>query len=405
VSSLSSRYLMGFMSIGVLAGISNGISKVALPLFAAHLHASSFQIGLVGGLQFAGTLLLSLPIGALIDQYGSRSLYRFGGLGGAVLYLVLFPYFSMPWQLVFGVICFGLVNPFRMVTTQTEFLCLLPQLGLSKAGWQRGAHTLGMFFIGPLLGAFLIDRFGFADTFRLVSVGLLVTVLIGNRVMSSISAPGSGAECLPFLRRLLEQYRIVAARPDVRQSMLIEFFGQLGVSYFNVFIVLIAIRHFDMPTQMAAGLISLQGALFVLTLFMGGGLLARFRDPVRYVFAFSLVLAGELVLSSPPAALWLWVGAALLGLGVGTQHLTSLGRFAALAHEHGRGRVGGLFSFAGPAGGLIGAVAGGLLNQYFSPFAGFQVMALLYVFQLAWQVHTTITGIGKNPSGLAAEEI
>jgi MFS family permease len=380
---LTHRYLAGFMAIGILAGVSNGIAKVALPLYAASLHASAWQIGLVGGLQFVGVILLSLPIGALIDRVGSRALFRFGGFGGALLYLLAFPYFSAPWQLILGVVAFGLVNPFRMVPTQTEFLGLLPRLGLGKAGWHRASHSLGMFFLGPLAGAAMIAWLGFADTFRLVAAGLLVTLLIGNHVLS-VAAPGRGGEAMPLSRRIREQFAIVASRAELRQSMLIEFFGQAAVSYFNVFIVLIAIRQFGVSAQTAASLISLQGALFVLTLLVGGALLTALKESERYAIAFGLLCVAELVLSAPPSLVWLWIGAAFLGLGVGTQHLTSVGRFASLASELGKGRVGGMFSLAGPAGGVVGAIVGGILNQYLGLFAGFRAMAVLYCLLLCW---------------------
>lgn len=376
--------LAGFMSIGILAGISNGIAKVALPLYALSLHAVPWQIGLVGGLQFVGMILLAVPIGALIDRVGSRALFRVGGLGGALLYLLAYPFFSSPWQLMAGVIAFGLINPFRMVPTQTEFLCLLPKLGPGKAGWHRGAHSLGMFFLGPAAGAALIAWIGFADTFRLVAAGLLVTLLIGNRVLS-VAEPGRGERALSLLSRLREHFRIFASHANLRQSTQIELFGQAGIAYFNVFIVLVAIKQFGLSAQTAAGLISLQGATFVLTLFVGGSLLNSLSDANRYRLAFALIFSADLFLGLPVSVASLWVGAALLGVGVGIQHLTSVGRFALLARELGSGRVGGLFSFAGPVGGLLGSVAGGFLGQHFGLLVGFRVMALFYFSQLCWQ--------------------
>lgn len=386
MTTLSARYLAGFMALGLLAGTSNGVAKVLLPLYAAVLQAPPWQIGLVGGLQFIGTLFLSLPIGALIDRHGSRPLFRFGGLAGAALYLFGFSQVSAPLQLIGVVILFGLINPFRMVTTQTEFLGLLPRLGVGKAGWQRASHTLGMFFIGPTLGAFLLGLLGFSDTFRLVSTGLLLAVIIGDRVLS-VAPAGRGADATPFVKRLREQVSVVITRAALRQSMLIEFCGQVAMSYFSVFVILIGIRQFSMSTQEAAGLVTMQGALFVGTLFAGGRLFVSLSESARYLLAFALLLGSQVLLCDPASRWFLWAAAALLGLGLGTQHLTSVGRFASLAQELGRGKVGGLFSLAGPAGGLVGAVAGGALSQHFGLLAGFRVLAVLYVLQLGWQFY------------------
>jgi MFS family permease len=388
-TSTHGRYLLGFMLLGVLAGTSNGVAKVVLPLYAASLHAPPWQIGLVGGLQFSGMLLLSMPVGGLIDRHGSRPLFRFGGLAGAALFLLGFTHMERPEQLIVGVIGFGLLNPFRMVVTQTEFLHLLPRIGPRKAGWQRASHSLGLFFVGPMLGAQLLALLGYRGVFVAIGVGLLVTVLVGDQVLSS-APPGRGSAATPLMQRVRAQLGIIVSRRELRQSMLIELCGQVAMSYFAVFVVLIGIRQFQLSVPEAAGLVSLQGAVFVLTLFLAGGPLAPLRDAPRYTLAFALLLATELLLAFPLGVGSLYAASALLGLGLGVQHLTSVNRFAALTAELGRGRVGGLFSLSGPAGGLIGAVAGGFLGQRYGLLSGFRVLAVLYTVLTLWQARAAL---------------
>jgi MFS family permease len=380
------RYLAAFMALSVLVGTANGISRVCLPLFAASLHAAAWQIGLVGGLQFAGMLLLSMPLGALIDRHGSRPLFRFGTTAAAAVFLLGMTQVHAPWQLIACVCLLGLSVPFRIVPTQTEFLHLLPSLGPVKAGWNRGSHTLGMFFLGPTLGAFLIVALGFAPTFALVGAGMLLTLLIGARVLQA-APPGRGGDATPLRRRIRQQFALMVERAELRRTMLIDFCGQMSLAYFSVFIVLVGLRLFGMSTQQAAALITLQGALFVGTLFAGGVVLARVGDEGRYMLAFVLLLAHAVLLFAPPSPAWLWAGAACLGLGLGVQHLTSVNRFGALMRELGRGKVGGMSSLAGPAGGLAGATLGGALSQHFGMLAGFRVLAAVYVLQcvLQWQ--------------------
>lgn len=377
----SRHFLTGFMLLGVLAGTSNGIAKVVFPLYAAAMQASPWQIGLVGGLQFAGMLLLSLPLGALIDRHGSRPLFRFGCLGGIAVFLAGFSFAATPWQLIVCVVLFGIVNPFRMVTTQTEFLHLLPRIGPARAGWQRASHSAGMFFLGPMLGAWLVGLAGYAHTFRVVAVGLFVTLLIGERVLSSAPS-GQGADATPFLGRMRDQFRLIGSRAELRRTMLVEFIGQVAMSYFTVFVILVAMRRFGMPAQQAAGLVTLQGAAFVLTLLAAGAVVMGWRERTRYRTAFAMLLCAELLLANPLHPAMLWMGALLLGLGLGIQQLTCVAQFARLAQELGRGRTGGMFSLAGPSGALVGAVAGGLLNQHFGMLAGFHVLAVLFLVQL-----------------------
>jgi MFS family permease len=377
----SRTFLGGFMLLGVLAGTSNGVAKVVLPLYAVTLHASAWQIGLVGGLQFAGMLLLSLPLGALIDRYGSRPLFRLGCAGGVLVFLAGFSLASTAWQLIACVAAFGMINPFRMVTTQTEFLHLLPRIGPAKAGWQRASQSCGMFFVGPMLGAWLVGMLGYAHTFRVVAAGLFVTLVIGERVLSA-APPGRGKDAAPFVKRMRDQFRVIASHAALRRTMLIEFFGQVAMSYFTLFVILVAIRRFGMTTQQAAGLVTLEGAAFVLTLLAAGKLIMAWREATRYCTAFALLSCAQLLLAYPPGPAALRAGALLLGLGLGVQHLTSVARFAQLAQELGRGRTGGMFSLAGPSGGLAGAVLGGLLSQHFGMLAGFQVLVAVFVLQL-----------------------
>jgi MFS family permease len=402
VPQTDNRYLAGFMAFGILTGTNNGIAKVIMPLVAVSLHAQPWQVGMVGGIQFLGMLLLSLPLGALIDRYGGRTPFRFGAISASLVFFALLSQASAPWQLICGVALTGLLAPFRVVPINTEYLHLLPQMGLTKAGWQRAAHTLGMFFIGPILGALLLGWLGYPDTFRMVAAGMLVTLLIGNRVLAG-SATGRGREATPFAERLRGQLQILTARAQLRQSMLIEFCGQTAMSYFNVFIILVAIREFGLSTELAAGLITVQGAVFVLTLLLAAGWPASWQESGRYALAFLLLLAAQLLFAFPLAVPSLWLGAVLLGLGLGIQHVTSVNRFAALTQELGRGRVGGMFSLAGPTGGLTGAMLGGVLSQHFGMQAGFRVLILVYVallFGLGWRrLRVARSARGAAPPG------
>lgn len=375
------RSLAGFMSMGLLAGIANGTAKVLLPLYAAALHASAAQIGLVGGLQFLGLLLLSIPIGSLLERIDSRALFFVGGVGGAVVYALMFPVIETSGQLLLCVALFGLLNPFRMVTTQTEFLYLLHHLSHRRAGWNRAAHTSGMFFLGPSLGAFVLTVLGFTAAFQISALVLLLAVLIGNRTLSAL--PGRQlTQGTAVTERFQGFFRVVRERKDLRRSIGIEFVGQMAMTYFNVFIILIGTRAFGMSTQAGAALVTLQGACFVGALFTLGGVLTALTESKRYALSFAVLIVAEICLMVPLSPWMLAAGAVLLGIGLGIQHLTSVTRFAALTHELGRGQVGGIFTISGPAGGLVGSVCGGVLAQRFGLLAGFRVLFALYVIQL-----------------------
>lgn len=380
-----SARLAGLLTLAIVVGTVNGLSRVALPLYAAALGGQAWQVGLVGGLGYFGVMMLSLPIGAWIDRVGARLLFTRGVLAAALL-MLLMPLITQPWMAVLGTAVLGLVLPFRTVPAQTEFLALLPQLSASKAGWNRAAHTMGLFFLGPAASAAVIAGLGFTAVFELASAGLLVGFLVGRRVLSAHGGGPHEAAHESLWQRLRAQLAMVAGHAEMRRTMLIDCFTQMAVAYFVVFALVLAVRRFGMPLQAAAGLVTLQGAVFVATLFLGGRWLTQHTQERQYLLSFGLLLAQGLLfgLGSTPAALWL--GAALMGLGVGLQGLTSTSRFAQLMQQHGRGRVGGLTSVAPTAGGMVGAMGGGLLSQHLGVPAGFiglaGVFGLLCVLQV-----------------------
>jgi MFS family permease len=372
-----SPYLPALLSLGLMVGTVNGLARVAMPLFATARGAQPWQVGIVGGLGYAGVLLMALPMGAWIDRHGSRTMFLRGALAAALLYLLL-PLVQLPWQVIAGAALLGLVLPFRTVPIQTEFLAMLPRLGPAKAGWNRAAFMFGLSFIGPAVSAAVLSSFGFAPLFLLVAATLLVAFLVGRRVLVRRSGVAGQAGDAPLPVRIKAQIALLRDDHDFRRTMLIDGLAQMSVAYFVVFAIQMAMHRFGMSLQAAAGLITLQGALYVLTLFAGGTLVARWRVELRYLVAFVMLLAQSVLYGWGSGAAALWAGAALMGVGVGLQGVTSTTRFGELMRRHGRGRIGGLSSLAPTSGGIIGALLGGVVSQHLGTQAGFVLLALAH---------------------------
>ncbi len=365
--------LAGLLALGMTVGTVNGLHRVAMPLYAASLGAQSWQVGIVGGLGYTGILLLALPMGAWIERHGSRLLFIRGVFAAALLYLLL-PLLHSPDQAIAAAAVLGLLLPLRTIPVYTEFLAMLPRLSPSRAGWNRAANTLGMFFLGPAVSAAVMAALGFGPVFELAAGTLLAAQLVGQRVLAGPRHAGDSGH-RSIAERVRGQFALLRAHADVRRTMAIDFLAQMTVAYFTVFGLVLAVRRFGMPVQQAAGLVTLQGALFVAMLFAGGALALRWKEDLRYLLAFVLLLGQTLLygLGTGPAALW--AGAALSGLGLGLQSLTSTTRFGAFMVRFGRGRIGGLTSLGAPAGGLIGAMGGGIVSQRIGTQGGFLLLA------------------------------
>lgn len=360
-----------------MVGTINGLSRVAMPLFAVSRGAQAWQVGIVGGLGYMGVLLMALPMGAWIDRHGSRTMFLRGAVAAALLYLLL-PLMNVPWQVIAGAAVLGFALPFRTVPIQTEFLAMLPTLGPAKAGWNRAAFMTGLSFIGPAVSAAVLSSLGFSALFLMVSATLLLAFVVGRRVLVRRSGVAGQPGDAPLHVRIAGQITLLRNDAEVRRTMTIDGLAQMSVAYFVVFAIQMAMHRFGMTLQAAAGLITLQGALYVAALFSGGMLVTRWRDDLRYLIAFVMLLAQSLLygLGGGPWALWL--GAALMGVGVGLQGVTSTTRFGELMRRLGRGRIGGLTSLAPTTGGIVGAVAGGVVSQRLGTEAGFLLLGVAH---------------------------
>jgi hypothetical protein len=205
---------------------------------------------------------------------------------------------------------------------------------------------LGLAFIGPAVSAAVVSSLGFTALFLLVAATLLLAFVVGRRVLKRQSGVAGQAGDAPLHVRIKAQLRLLRDDTDFRRTMLIDGLAQMSVAYFVVFAIPLAMRRYGLSLQAAAGLITLQGALYVATLFTGGVLVARWRFEQRYLLAFAMLLAQSLLFGFGHAAAALWIGAALMGVGVGLQGVTSTTRFGELMQRHGRGRIGGLSSLA-----------------------------------------------------------
>jgi MFS family permease len=378
------RRLQRLLLLSLLVGTVNGLSRVALPLFAAALGGQAWQVGIVGGLGYTGIVLLALPMGAWMDQHGGRRLFLWGIALAVPLYLLL-SLAVQPWQAVLMALMLGLALPLRTVPSYTEFLALLPSLSPARAGWNRAANMTGMFFLGPAISAAAITALGFPPVFVLAALGLACAGLLGRRALGH-GERAQQHERASLLSRMADQIKLVREHTGLRRTLAIDFLAQVAVAYYVVFGMIIAVRELGMPLQSAASLVTLQGAVYVGTLLVGAGPLAALRTRHAYLLALGLLLLECLLFGLGTQPWMLWIGSALLGLGSGIQALLSTNSFAQWMRSFGRGRIGGLASLAAPSGGVLGAIGGGLLSQQLGPHAGFLGLAAAFALSVVWLV-------------------
>jgi predicted MFS family arabinose efflux permease len=183
------RFLLAFGALSIVMGTSVGMAQVTTSLYALELGSSETMLGFIAAAQSIGVIFMSLPVGVLTDRLGPRPPFLFGTAAAGLIYASI-PLARSP---VYLLACTALISccmPFRFVALNTIFLQQLAALGEAKAGWYRGTHMVGMFLIGPLLGARLVGTLGFAGSYFIVVIALGAARMSEQEASSLISAKG-----------------------------------------------------------------------------------------------------------------------------------------------------------------------------------------------------------------------
>ena len=371
------RVLLGFLGLNALAGVSAGVAKVILSLYAVQLQADAVLLGLIAGAQSIGILAMSLPAGMLVDKYGPLRLFSIGtGISG-VLYLTLSTV-ETAQLLCIVVMLISCFMPLRIVSLSAMFMQQISRVGVGMAGWFRATHMVGMLLLGPMLAVSLLDALGFAGAYVSIGATFFLLVLLAPGVLRHYRQTREHAREIS-MAELKAQLGLVRDDALLRRSCLHEFCIQAANQYYVFFIVAIAIQSFRYDAAGAAALISAQGASYVLALLGMGNLAVRMDRRVFLSVGCGVIAAALTLLGLAPAGWLLWPGAVALGLGLGMLQIVNISWFSEAGVRHGQGRIAGVTTFVGPAGGLVGSVLGGLVGHGVGLQSVFCLMAPVFV--------------------------
>jgi sulfonate transport system permease protein len=368
------KLILQFLSLATFAGITVGISQIAVNLYAINLGANSSWLGLIGGLPGLGVILIVLPMGFLVDRFGARKMFIIGAASGVLIYLVL-PSANTPLLLLLLMMLSGFFISFRFVSMNSVFLDYLKENGNAKAGWFRGSHSIGMAFLGPLLGSYLIKQINFHWTFYTISFLLVITIIIAWFVLKDGKEDKSitifsFSQAFGHIKSLIRNKELVEA--SLAESLAIMTF-----SVFNVFMIAIALRVFHFPKEVAALFISVQGALYILSVFSLDILLRRIGQRNFYLVSTSSIILSLLLLGGAREPIGLWIGTIFLGTGLGMLNIINISRLARIDGK--KGRVSGFFSLFTWSGGIIGPLLGGFIGSVFGLQAIFFFLVPLFL--------------------------
>jgi MFS family permease len=366
-----------FLKLWVASTVSvvgNHITLLALPLVAIGvLHASAFEVALLGALELLPMLFLSLFAGVWIDRLHRRRLVMIGAdLGRAVSLL------SLPVASVAGVLgmpqvyLVALVNGTLRVLFDIAYQAYLPsvverrelidanaKLELGRSTAQLGGPGLAGVLIGALTAplAIVIDAVSF-----LGSAGLLALIRKGEP-----QAPRSmeGAP-RPILSEIAEGLRFVLKHPLLAPVTATSAIGGLsfgiGMSIFLVY----AVRVLGLTPELI-GLVYALGSIGALA---GATITSWLTDRlgVGRTILIGAAMSGPSMLLIPlaPASFplpYLVLAELLFGLYATVYGISQLSLRQAVTPEHLQGRMNASVRFVVWGVGPIGYVMGGAIGE------------------------------------------
>ncbi len=283
-------------------------ARVILTLYALELDASPFAVGVLGGMFYLMPLLLSLPIGALADRYGSRGLLMAGALCG-IGSLVL-PYFIRTLPAFYTAAALsGFALAFFHVTLQNL-------MGLLSEPHER-ARNFSNFslvgavtnFVGPLAAGFSIDFAGHAVACLVLSVlpvtGTILLAYRGSLLPGGSHHATGGTGTLKSL-----------ANPDVVRMLAISSLVQLGTDVFQFYLPIYGHAQGLSASAIGAALAAFALAAFLVRFFLAR-MVKRVAPDKLLAWAFYAGACGFVLVPFTGSALTLGIASFIFGFGMG----------------------------------------------------------------------------------------
>jgi MFS family permease len=372
-----------------------------LPLFARRL--SDFGAGVdalgLSALAYALGATLAAPfLGSLADRIGRRPLV----IGSLAIYALAFTGFLLATSAEAFVVVRGLAGGLTAGLIPAVMGIVADIAPVDRraryVGVVNGGASLG-WVIGPLLGGFLYDRWGFAIPFGM-SVGIAVLAL----VLAALTLPETHAIARPSRRpsgagaprravpAYLKPYRASGRLQPLVVLLLISFGVLFAWAFIEPQLMFYAYDELAWTSAQLGLAMSMYGLAVALGEFGLGGWSDRVGRKPILILGLVLFTAqfGGLVLSG--SFLWIAVGFVVAGLGNALFDPALNALFLDLAPEEHKSEVMGMKSTASSLGSTLGPGLVVLLTPQLLPRQVF-LLAMLMVLGLAAAAGLTLRGV------------
>lgn len=296
-----------------------GILFPLIPLFAESLGAGSAVIGLtVGAFSLIG-VFFSVPLGELTDRFGVRRLLLLGVACNILNAAMLLATDSIAVLFAAQIVA-GIGFLLHVVAGQAYFSRLSRETDRERGfGFISFAAAFGL-GVGPLLGGFLADRFGYAAAFGAAlafsAVGLVVLGLKDSAAAGAVKTTLSLAGELHRVRNFLQN-------AEVRTVLLFAFVVMFAVSLRSSFLPVFLKSHGLRDSGVGLLLALFAAASISIRLFFGY-LANRLTRRTLVGLAIAAMVLGVGLVPMLPSALGYTAVLLIFGLGFGLSQPLSM---------------------------------------------------------------------------------
>jgi predicted MFS family arabinose efflux permease len=365
----------------MVSNMGSMASQVIYPLLILALTQSPAAAGIAGSLRMIPYLVLSLPVGALIDRWDRKRVMILCDVGSALAVATIpvamaFDALTL-WQLY--AVCFfeGALFVFFNIAEVAALPRVVPRPQLPQATAQNEAGFGIANIIGPSIGTFLYQTFGRAVPFVADAVSYLVS-LVSLLAIRTRFQPEKASVRRDLHAEITDGLRWLWSNPLIRYMALLT--GGMNIVWASTTLVLVVLGKSLGAGDAEIGLIfSIAGTGAIMGSLVGGRIQRSFSFGRVIVATMWLQAALFLALAAMPSWIWLGVVAAFLWMLGPVYNVVQFSYRVALIPDELQGRVNSTFRLLAFGFMPVGAALSGVLIERVGAVGAVAVFA-------AWQV-------------------
>jgi predicted MFS family arabinose efflux permease len=390
----------------VISTLGSTTCQVVYPLLVLALTDSPAAAGLAGALRFIPYLVLSLPVGALIDRWDRKRVMILADLGrliaiGSLPVAMAFDALTV-WHIY--LVCFaeGAFFCFFNIAEVAALPRVVPRDRLPEAAAFNDAGFGIAGIVGPPLGTILYQAIGRAAPFIVdalsYAASLWALVLIRTPFRTEATAEAAAAK-RDLRGEIVEGLRWLWAKPLIRFMAFLT--GGMNLGFSGMTLITIVLAKEMGADDATIGLIfGITGVGGILGSIVGGRIQRRFTFG-QVVTAVAWILAiGFLLLIAMPNPIWIGVLSAVLSFTGPVYNVVQFSYRIALIPDELQGRVNSVFRLLAFGFIPLGAALSGVAIEEFGVRVAVVAFAGCFFF---WAVLTSVNRHVRDAAPIPAQ--